>query len=185
MKKIILLTLFFSLTLLARENPFAPFEQTIQTIPILPKPIQIKKVIQKAPEKIIKTTIPIAKTFPIDKVLKAPTEKPKKKYKKKSTFKSKLLFNGEFIKIKLFKNSIKITTKDNLLKHFKQSNPNRISFNFERFDIQKPFFKKIYSKKVKQLNLSHHDYFYKATFKLGKNRKYRVIKKHYGYLILL
>ncbi len=180
MKKIVFLTLFFSLILFARENPFVPFEEVSQTKPIPPKIIEpIKQVTP-----IIKT-IPIAKTIPIKKVIKVPTVKPKKKYKKKSTFKSKLLFSGEFIKIRVFKNSIKITTKDNMLKHFRLTNPNRLVFDFERFDIQKPFSKKIYTKKVKQLNLSHHDYFYRATFKLGKNSKYKVIKKSYGYLILL
>ncbi len=183
MKKVFFFTLFFSLTLLARENPFVPFKQNIEVKQI---PLKIvKPIMQEVPKKIIQTTIPIAKTYPIEKVPQIAIVKPKKKYKKKSSFKSKLLFNGEFIKIKLYKNSIKITTKDKMLKHFKQNNPNRISFNFERFDIQKPFSKKVYSKKVKQLSLSHHDYFYKVTFKLGKNSKYKVIKKSYGYLILL
>jgi len=180
LKKIVFLTLFFSLTLFARENPFVPFEQNIQPKPIPPKITQpIKQETQ------IVKTIPIEKIEPAKKVIKKPIAKPKKKYKKKNTFKSKMLFNGEFIKIKLFKNSIKITTQDKMLKHFRLTHPNRLVFDFERFDIQKPFSKKIYSKKVKQLNLSHHDYFYRATFKLGKNRKYKVIKKSYGYLILL
>lgn len=178
MKKALFITLVFSLTLFARENPFSPQpEQTIEPTLIKPEPI-VKEIIAKEPPKIIKT-IPIAKTIP------APVKKPKKKIIKKKVLKPKLIYNGQFLKIKLFKNSIKILTDDKMLKHFKLKSPNRLVVDFERFDVEGPFSKKIYSLKIEGLKVGHHDYFYRATFKLKKNYPYKIIKKPYGYLITL
>ncbi len=193
MKKIVFLLLIFIFSLSARENPFSP-QKTVEepklTLPklIIQKPVKVevtKKVeVKKLPMKI--PEIKIEKTTPI--MVKKPIIKPKKEKKKKvrkSVSKSKLIYNGKFIKIKLYKNSIKIMTKDEKLKDLKLTDPNRLVLDFERFDVVRPFSKKVYSAYIKNLKVGHHDYFYRTTFKLGKNYRYKITKKPYGYLIKL
>ncbi len=192
MKKIVLITLFFLISLSARENPFSPqniVEKPKLVLPklIVKKPIEVKIIEKAEPKKLpmkipkveIKKTIPVVATKPI--VIKP--KKVKKRKVRKPVSKSKLIYNGKFTKIRLISNSIKIVTKDTMLQHIKLKHPNRLAVDFERFDVVSPFFKKIYSKKVKGLKVGHHDYFYRTTFTLAKNYRYKIIKKPYGYLI--
>ena len=193
MKKIVLLLLFFILSLTARENPFSPQKVVEEPKIILPKleiqkpikPIKIE-VVKKAEPKKVPMKIPeimIEKTIPI--VVEKPIIKRKKKKIRKIVPKSKLIYNGKFTKIKLFSNSIRIITKDQMLEHIKLIHPNRLAIDFERFDVVRPFSKKVYSSYVKHLKIGHHGYFYRATFTLRKNYQYKIRKKSYGYLIKL
>ncbi len=186
----IYLIIFFILTLSlsARENPFEPVKQEFNEIKIPPKtkpiPVQIK----------IEEQIPIVKTIPIikpepkieipiaPKIIKPkPIQKKHKRYKRPKT--PKFIYRGEFTKISLHKNAIKIVTKDKMLKHFKLKSPNRIVIDFERFDVVEPFSKTIDAVRVKGLRVGHHDYFYRVSFKLNKSYNYKISKKPYGYLI--
>jgi hypothetical protein len=199
MKKILFLTLLLVSILNARENPFSPLHllpvQKIKTKiaePIITKPAKV--IVQKPimqPASIIKK-LPIAKTIPIVKIKKAPVVAKKKKSpcskkrvvkKHKKRVKTKLLYANKFTKIKLHSKTITIKTNDTLLKEFTLKHPNRIVFDFERFDSVKTFSKKVYSRYVKNIKLGHHDYFYRVIFTLAKNRRYKLIKKPYGYAI--
>jgi hypothetical protein len=192
-KKIVLILVILTLSLSARENPFSQqqmAEEPKLTLPKLTiqKPVKvevIKKIeVKKLPIKIPKTEV--KKTIPI--VVKKPIIKPKKVKKKKVhkvVTKSKLIYNGAFTKISVYKNTIKIVTKDEKLQHFKLTHPNRLAVDFERFDVVPPFSKKIYTSHIKHLKVGHHDYFYRTTFQLAKNYRYKIMKKSYGYLIKL
>lgn len=193
MKKIILILVVLIFSLSARENPFLQQEMVEEpklTLPklIIQKPVKVKVVkeveVKKLPMKIPK--VEIQKTIPT--VVKKPIIKPKKVKKKKVhrvIAKSKLIYNGDFTKISIYKNTIKIITKDEKLQHLKLTHPNRLAFDFERFDVVPPFSKKIYASHVKHLKVGHHDYFYRTTFKLAKNYRYKITKKSYGYLVKL
>ena len=197
MKKIVFLTFFVLISLSARENPFSPQNMVQEPKLILPKliikkPVEIKivekeepkKVPMKIPEIVIEKTVPTVITKPI--IIKAKKAKKVKKRKvRKPISKSKLIYNGKFTKIRLISNTIKIVTKDTMLQHSKLTHPNRLVLDFERFDVVPPFSKKIYSKKIKGLRVGHHDYFYRTTFKMLKNYRYKTVKKPYGYLIKL
>jgi len=191
MKKIVLISLIFISVLTARENPFSSLEKVEEpklTLPklVVKKPIKTEVAKNKEPKKIpevkIKKTIPKVVKKPIKKRKKAKTKKRKIH---KVTSKTKLIYNGKFAKIKLYKNTIKIITKDTKLQHLKLISPNRLAVDFERFDVVRPFSKKVYSTHVKNLKVGHHDYFYRTTFRLAKNYRYKITKKSYGYLIKL
>jgi len=205
MKKTVFILLCIIVSLAARENPFSPQKliviepnttaPTIEKKPLQLKELNITKKIEPKIELIkpipVKThTIPMIKEgkktlvtikekTPIVKV------KPKKKKIHKKRKKSKLIYNGRFAKVKVKGSSIKILTQDSVLKHFTLKYPNRLVIDFERFDVVRPFNKKVYTQKVKSLKVGHHDYFYRMTFKLGKNYRYKVKKRPYGYLIKL
>ena len=196
MKKIIFILLFFTLTLSARENPFSPQDIIIKPKPITKKiqlqkkPIKVFKEVKiKEPQKVIPSPKPkvikkaAVKPKPVVKV--KPITKVKKRKIRKSTIKPKLIYNGTFAKIKRYKNTIQIITKDEKLQHLKLTHPNRIAFDFERFDVVSPFTKKIKSRYVRQLKVGHHDYFYRITFNLAKNYRFKITKKPYGYFIKL
>jgi len=72
-----------------------------------------------------------------------------------------------------------------MLKHFTLKYPNRLVIDLERFDVVAPFNKKVYRQKVRSLKVGHHDYFYRLTFVLAKNYRYKIQKRSYGYLIKL
>ncbi len=189
MKKryILLLSAISTFDLSARENPFLPFNKKDSSTILYPikkvetKPIQeiepIKKI-EPSPIEIAKPVVNTKKNNKIEINPKKNINKPTKKRYKFST-----IYSGKFIKISLHKNSIKIYTKDILLKDIKLKNPNRISLDFERFDVIGPIFKNINSLRVKSLKIGHHDYFYRVTFILKKGYRYKITKKNYGYLI--
>jgi len=181
MKKYLIIFLILTLSLSARENPFEPVKQEFNQIKIPPKtepaPVQIK-VEEQIP---IVKTIPIIKPEPKVEIPITPIQKKHKSHKKPKT--PEFIYNGEFAKISLHKNAIKIVTKDKMLKHFKLKSPNRIVIDFERFDTIKPFSKTIDALRIKGLRVGHHDYFYRVSFKLNKSHKYKISKKPYGYLI--
>ncbi len=184
MKKIALISIFLSISLFGRENPFVPIIKEVQPIqtqpptPIVEKKIEVVKevVVKPSPKKVVKP-----KPIKQPKIVK----KPKKHKKHKKISKPKLIYSGEFIKIELLKNRIKIITKDKILKDFTLKQPNRLVIDFERFDIVGPFSKNIYSKRVRHLKIGHHGYFYRTSFKLNRNYRYKVTKKPYGYLVKL
>lgn len=180
MKKIILLSLFFALTLSARENPFSPQDITKN---LKPQPIPPKIQIQKPIEVLIQEPQKATPAPPLV-VVKEAIIKPKVK-KRKTASKPKLIYNGTFAKIKHYKNTIQIITKDQKLQHLKLTHPHRLAFDFERFDVVPPFSKKIKSSSIRHLKVGHHDYFYRMTFNLAKNYRYKIMKKSYGYLIKL
>ncbi len=178
MKKTVFISLILVVSLFGRENPFVPIIKEPQPVQIqTPAPIIEKKI------EVVKEVVVIK---PSPKIVKPkPVKKPRKHKKPKRVSKPKFIYSGEFIKIKLFKNSIKIITKDQILKDFTLIRPNRLVIDFERFDIVGPFSKNIYSKRVKYLKIGHHGYFYRTSFKLSHNYRYKITKKPYGYLIRL
>lgn len=208
MIKILFISFFLIFSLSARENPFSPqkmivVEPKVIAPAIEEKPIEIKevnatkKIEQKVePIKLIpvkthtvtmvregkKTLVPIEQTEEKKTLV---VTKPKKKKIHKKILKSKLIYNGRFAKVRVKGSSIKILTQDCILKHFKLKSPNRLVLDFERFDVIRPFHKKVYGLKVKSLKIGHHDYFYRMTFKLGKNYRYKIRKQSYGYMIKL
>lgn len=190
MKKLLLLLLFCFEILTARENPFTPLDQKPDFAPALDiqKRLDVFKEVKiPEPVKVVPITKKEIKAKPIvkkkiTKVIKKKSLKTKVSKKRKT---SKLLYHGNFSKIKYTYNQIKIYTKDAMLQNFKLNNPYRLVFDFERFDVLKPYTKKINSKKLKSLKVGHHDYFYRTVFTLRKSTRYRVKKTSYGYLITL
>jgi len=187
MKKMLFLSAIFALALSARENPFTP--QDIATPPA-PEPIPPKIQIQKPVQVEKKVTIkePQSKIVVKEKSISKPKVKTKivKHHTKvKKVSKPKVIYNGSFAKIKRYKNTIQIFTKDTKLQHLKLTHPNRLAVDFERFDVVPAFAKKIKSRYVRGLKVGHHDYFYRITLNLAKNYRYKMIKKPYGYLIKL
>lgn len=204
MKKIVLIILFLTTSLICRENPFSPQQKLPEPIFELPKlviekkPVEVKVLkemkikelpkakIEKAPVIIKPEPIKVKKVVVKPKIVKKKTKTRKHKIRKlhKKASKPKLIYSGTFAKVKAYKNSIKILTKDKMLQHLKLIKPNRLVFDLERFDVVPPFSKKIKSRYVKQIKVGHHDYFYRITLNLRKEYKhYTLTKKPYGYII--
>jgi hypothetical protein len=208
MIKILFIAFFLTFSLSARENPFSPQKIIVVEPKIIVPAIEEKPVVKKEvnitakreqkvePIKPIaiktttisimkegkKTLVPVLQKKPVIVTAKP---KPKKKKVYKRVVRSKLIYNGEFAKIRVKGKNIKITTHDKMLKHFILKNPSRLVVDFERFDVVQPFHKKVYGSKVKSLRVGHHDYFYRTAFQLGKNYRYKIKKQSYGYLIRL
>ncbi len=195
MKIVFIICIILNLTLFSRENPFKPNDKkpSITQGPDLPqlepklfeipKP-RIEPDIQKVEIKEKKNSIKISekavpKILPIKKIEKKQLTKPKKKYKVRYIYKNK------FTKIMLLKNSIKIITKDNLINDSLLISPRQMTFDFERFDVVKKSSKYINSTNIKHLLVGYHGYYYKFIFTLKSNKRYKISKKRYGYLITL
>jgi hypothetical protein len=208
MKKIVLIILFLTTSIICRENPFSPQQKLPEPIFELPKlviekkPVEVKVLkeveikelpqpkIEKAPVIIKPEPIKVKKVVIKPKTVKKKTKTITKKHKirkiHKKSSKPKLIYSGTFAKVKAYKSSIKIITKDKMIQHLKLIKPNRLVFDLERFDVVPPFSKKVRSRYIKQIKVGHHDYFYRITLNLRKEYKhYTLTKKPYGYIIKL
>lgn len=107
----------------------------------------------------------------------------KKSDKKLQKF-TKNIALGNFFSAQINENFIKISTKNELFRHFALKDENKIAFDFKR---EKTYF---YTKKealngeiIKSIALGSHENFYRFAIKLDKNRAYKITQKDGDYLI--
>ncbi|MCH9814497.1 MAG: AMIN domain-containing protein [Epsilonproteobacteria bacterium] len=190
MKLKLCLVLCLTLSLSARENPFVPLNDGTlasenRSVLDVKKALDVfekveipqKKTVIKKVEK-PKVTL---KNKPIKPVVKKVKKKKKRTYKKPK--KDLILYHSKYTKISHRTNQLKITTQDTMLKNFQLKSPNRIVFDFERFDVIKPLRKKVNSTLISNIRVGHHDYFYRVTLTLKKYKSYKLKKIADGYII--
>ena len=209
--KILLLLVTLSTLLLSRENPFdSPFQRakTVSDIPLvtIKKREEVAKPIKVVPTKIAKptpkiveiTVQPQPRTFLLPPIIIDETPivnccitKPKikktrkkrvKKVKRKSR-KFKIIYKNYFLKISTNDRSIKIYTKDCLLKKSVYKNPKRVVLDFKRLQHFNTKSIKISNSYIKQVSVGSHNCFYRVTINETKKTDLRVKKTNYGYLI--
>jgi hypothetical protein len=211
MKTLLLLSLL-STFLLARDNPFdSPFKRLetktdyipLITIKKVKKPTVIKKeivkvkpivkvvptpiIIKQEPKKfllppIIIDEIPVVKCCIKKEKIKKPKVKKVKRYKRKVQ-KQKTIYKNYFLKITTDKKSIKIYTKDCLLKKSVFKNPKRVVLDFKRLQHFKTKSTKIYNSHIKAIKVGSHNCTYRVTIDEDRKTNLRVKKTNYGYLI--
>ena len=145
----------------------------IPVVASIPKEQKVAVIIEEEPVKIITKTNKKKKT-------KKKTKK-KKPVQKKITYKT--IYQNYFLKIQTNYKSFKIFTKDKLLKKVRYTNPQRVTFDFDRlqyFHTKNITFNKAFVQKIK---LGSHHHFYRITVELKKYKRYKLIKKPYGYLL--
>jgi hypothetical protein len=212
MKSLLLLSIL-SAFLFARENPFDSPSIRIKTktdyIPLVTikkakkeivkaKPIvkTIKKeeakpdpiIIKEEPKKFLLPPIIIDEIPEVVEccIKKEKVKKPKVKKikrKKKKVQKQKTIYKNYFLKITTDKKSIKIYTKDCLLKKSVFKNPKRVVLDFKRVQHFKTKTVKIYNSHIKAVKVGSHNCTYRITIKEDKKTNLRVKKTSYGYLI--
>lgn len=202
MKILLFLILLFT-SIFARENPFKPLFNTPTTkqeiIPLLHITTNYAFVTQKeilpqkptvvvTPKEVpITPTVPVVVSIPQGQANAFMIEKKPIKIKKKKPIKKKIkyktIYQNYFLKIQTNYKSFKIFTKDTLLKKVRYTNPARMTFDFDRlqyFHTKNITFDKAFAQKIKLG--SHHD-FYRITVELNRYKRYKLIKKAYGYLL--
>lgn len=200
----LLLSLFLTLALNARENPFQPIKEF--TSEPLTKPIPIADFEDRFEHKIVsviekkaecKTVIDTKEAQDIDKEedvwkrVQTPPQKPKIKQQRKSVKKFKKnrftrIYEDQNLKIYTKSKHIKIVTKEKIQKHFTLRSPNRLVIDFkDDFFIYDSLKKRINSRYVKEIRLGTHDCFFRLTFVLTSRFSYKLIKASNGYLIKL
>jgi hypothetical protein len=200
-----LLLLLYSVTLFARENPFAPVEETtLQSEPLLqpaPKPdTQIIQIINSVTCKVVEKPEP--KPSPqkvwskplIQKVEKTTVIKPKPPLTgskrvvkiKRHTARYKTIYHDQNLHIQIKGRHIKILTRDTLVKHFRLTHPNRLVLDFgDDFILFPSVNKKIHSPYIRRLKIGTHPCYYRVTLELTNKRRYKVKRVSNGYLITL
>lgn len=201
--KILLFLIFLLTSIIARENPFEALFDTPKSaqdiIPLLhittnktfatqkeilpPKPT----VIVTPKEVSITPTVPIVQPIPQGQASALMIEEKSIKIKKKNPTqkkrKYKTIYQNYFLKIQTNYKDFKIFTKDKLLKKVRYLRPSRMTYDFDRlqyFHTKNITFNKPFAKKIKLG--SHHD-FYRITVELNRYKRYKLIKKPYGYLL--
>ncbi len=205
--KILLLTLAWSMLLLARENPFAPagdFESEPLTKPI-PSPDfddKIVPIIQKAicvsaEPKPTATPKPAPVWKPTPKPAAVTPTKPKPKVHKKAKRVKKvrkirhrahyrLLYRNDNLRIYAGSHRIKIVTTDCLQKHFRLTRPDRIVLDFgDDFVIYPSIARRVHHPILREIRIGTHACFYRVTLQLDHPHRYSLSHRPYGYLITL
>lgn len=202
--KILFLIILLLTSITARENPFEPLFDTPKSaqeiIPLLH--ITTNKTFATQKEETNSTVIsnelntsivtsseknvtikPKDTNTTIATVKKKKPINSKKKKSKAKKRKYTTIYQNYFLKVQTNNKNFKIYTQDKLLKKIRYTNPSRITFDFDRlqyFHTKNITFNKAFAQKIKLG--SHHD-FYRITVELNRYKRYKLIKKPYGYLL--
>jgi hypothetical protein len=204
MKRMLLIVFLIPITFLfARDNPFdSPFKRLetktdyIPLVTIKKEIIKVKPIVKVAPTPIIIKQepkkfllppiiideIPVVKCCIKKEKIKKPKVKKVKRYKRKVQ-KQKTIYKNYFLKITTDKKSIKIYTKDCLLKKSVFKNPKRVVLDFKRLQHFKTKSTKIYNSNIKAIKVGSHNCTYRVTIDEDRKTNLRVKKTNYGYLI--
>ena len=140
----------------------------------------IKKKPHKKTEKKIKKKLNKKIKKKLNKKIKKKRQKPKHLKRKYST-----IYQNYFLKIESNHKNFKIYTQDMLLKKIRYTNPTRIALDFDRlqyFHTKHITFNRAFARKIK---IGSHHHFYRITVELNKYKRYKLLKKSYGYLLTL
>jgi len=107
----------------------------------------------------------------------------KKKDVKKNQTKSKVI-NVKFIQFIPAEKSIKIKTKDNMLRNFMLTSPHRIVLDFSRDTSFKPKYFDITEIPFKQIRMGNHDKYYRVVIELDGAYNYKVQSSKEVYTIV-
>lgn len=214
MKRYLLYPALLLTLLTARENPFAP-AQTPGSEPLtkpIPAPDfdkALTPIIQSAVCKVAPMPKPTATTKPKTVWKHAPqaksdtkkmevhqAKKAKPHLKKKPVQQLKSVRHHRIHFHRIYQNDnlaiyakpgyIKIVTSDTIQKDFRLRDPARIVFDFgDDFVIYPSTRKTLCTRDLKSLKIGTHDCFYRVTFVTRGNKRYKIRKKTYGYLIKL
>ena len=170
MRSIVLISIFFSLLLSARDNPFvAPQDNTHKT--------SVSKTTTVHPNKKRKPKIhpqrPIRSTHVTDEHYHA------------SASTDKIVFNTLKARFIVRDKSVYIETKDTLKKHFALEHPNRIVMDFKSASDFASKRKSLKGFAVTQIEVGAHGSYYRVVFRVNNAYKYRVEKVRYGLLLTL
>ena len=197
------------LPLFARENPFFPVNSTLvpnystnevkrpkpfQNVRIqLPDTVRILKSVTLTCENLdgsISTKeIPVNKAIDWHEALvvtkeSALNDKQACKKEEKESKRFEKIASFPFISFYVYKNELKIETKDKLLRKFKLVKPDRVVLDFKRkTDFRTTVFK---GKGIfKKITLGNHDGFYRAVIELDGRYIYHIYPSNEGYLLRL
>jgi len=98
--------------------------------------------------------------------------------------KRRLIYSNANLKIYMKANRLKIVTDDCIIQDFRLRRPERLVLDFgDDFVLYDTIRKTIRSRYVKMLKIGTHDRFYRLTFVLSGDYRYRIKKKSNGYSI--
>ena len=153
---------------------------------------QQPKLMQKTIKSAKKKKKPILFTTKKSPVKQAHTYKPvSKKHptKTKRTLHKQtfhLIYHNDNLKIYTKGKKLKIITRDTIINDFKLKHPNRLVLDFgDDFVLYNTIQKSIRSPYFKMLKIGTHSRFYRITFVLAKNYRYRIKNLTKGYLVIL
>lgn len=213
MSRIFLLLLILIINIYARENPFFPAEGEVE-LPFSSNVQEKHKPLKQASMQLPSTARVVesfsvsyknldgsvaTKTVALDNNIdwhlplflsqsyKEENVKKIKSVKQKSLQKEpKEIFRLPFIAFYINHNSIKIVTKDELLRNFIVTNPHRIVCDFKRdIDIRSLTKKISENKKVRKIRVGNHKGYYRVVIELDGLYKYSYAKETDGYIFSL
>jgi len=203
-KKIILVLVFLSLALFARDNPFKPVVSSsllgkATNISTKYKSLKVEKfklpsssrVVKKIKFEILNVDGSIREvTFDINKKIDWHRDMivsniPIKFQNKTQKIEPKILKPFKFLTILIDKNRLLLKTKDTLIRQLFFSKPYKIAIDFKR---QVSFYTKII--KLKKLPfvkvvIGNHGKFYRVVLNLDGQYRYKIKKNSNGYLVKL
>ena len=168
MRSTVLISLFCSLLLSARENPFVPPQANTH-----------------------KTSVSQTVTVHSSKKRK-PKIHPQRltrenhvtnQYSHTSALTDKIVFNTLKARFIVRNESVYIETKDTLKKYFALEHPSRIVMDFKSASDFASKRKKLKGFAVTQIEVGAHGSYYRVVFKLDSTYKYKVKKVKYGFLL--
>ena len=201
------LTLFLLTALLeSRENPFFPtkgqkdipyttnkvkdiskFEHTSMTLPssarvIKKVTIEYENLDASMGKKSITLHESIDWHLPIN-ISQKEIQYRHKKYKKRTSY-TKLASN-RYIKFFGYKKTLKIITKDKIIRNFLLARPHRIVLDFKRDTKLRTYIKKNNDSVFKQIKIGNHKGYYRTVIELDGPYRYKTQKTSTGYKIIL
>jgi len=214
MSRIFSLLFLFIITLYARENPFFPAEGEVE-LPFSSN-MQDKHELLKQASMQLPSTARVVQNFSVtyknldgsvatktvelnnnidwhlplflSQSYKEESLKKLNNVKQKSLKKESYeeIFKLPFTAFYINQNSIKILTKDKLLRNFIVTNPHRIVCDFQRdIDIRSLTKKILGDKKVRKIRVGNHNGYYRVVIELDGFYKYSYSKEKGSYLFTL
>jgi len=203
-KKVIVVLLFFGLTLIARDNPFKPVVSSqnlgkATNISGAYKPLKVEKFKLPSPSRVMKKvkfeilnvdgTISEV-SFSVNKAVDwhkdiIISNIPIKFQDKPKKIEPKLLKPFKFLTILIDKNKLLLKTKDPLIRQLFFSKPYKIAIDLKRAVA---FYTKIIKLKTPPLEkivIGNHGKFYRVVLRLDGKYRYKIKKNSNGYLVEL
>jgi len=170
MRFIVVFFIFFSLLLMARENPFTPSKTTSNILPTTKNHLPIIPVVSKKRGPKIHPERPLA---------------PKKEDLSSEVSSKRVVFNTLKARFIVRENSIYIETKDRLKKHFSLKKPASIVMDFISASDFASKRTVIEGLPVIKIEMGAHGSYYRVVFRLDRNYKYSIEDVKYGLLLKL
>ena len=215
MKRVFLVTVLLIMSIQARENPFFPSQgeedlpytsneqEALKSLDrasiTLPSTARIIKKVTIEYENLDASTksidldntvdwhlpVFISQSYANEKIEKEPSNNKleKKSLKKKETFKS--VAKMKYAEFLTSKNSLKILTKDKLIRNFLLAQPHRIVMDFEKDASLNSYIKKIPKSTFTRIRVGNHKGYYRIVIELDGYYRYKLEKQSNGCLITL